>query len=937
MVGRETELAKLHGWLEKALRGERQVVFVTGEPGIGKTSVVQAFLAGIRQRGTDNEEQTTTDRQGATGNGQRKSTDLFQPMPDARSPVPGVWLGWGQCIGHYGVGEPYLPVLEALGRLCRGTGGDCLIALLNHHAPTWLVQMPALLGAPELEVLQRKTQGATRERMLRELAEALEAITAEHPLILVLEDLHWSDPSTLDLLSVVARRTEAARLLVIGAYRPVDVIMREHPLKTVKAELQLHQHCQELALEPLSEAQVAEYLVRRWEELSRDCEGVEQEPLAYACSSDSLDVLARLIHQRTEGNPLFVVSVVDDLMTRGVVVQTARGWELQGDAVDIENRIPDTIRQLMNLQRNRLTSAEQQTLAAASVVGLEFSAAAVAAALTTETAEIERQCEHLAEQHHWLRRLGVDAWPDGTLAARYGFVHAVYQQAWHERVNPTQLQQYHLRIGERKERGYGERSGDIAVELAVHFEQGREYAKAVQYYGQAAQNAFHRHALPEVMAHVATGLSLLDKLPATPERHQQELMLQMLLGAALLTTKSFAAPEVGRVYARALALCRQLEESPQLFPVLFGLALFYTMQGQLKTAVEIEDQLQHLVQHYANSLHCVEVHFVSGLLSFTRGELISAHTSLGRSLALYEPQQASAHILMYGQDPGVASGMLSAFICWLRGYPKQAVTQTQAVLTLARESAHPYTLSLALFWAAQVYQLLGKVQTVQAYAGEMLPFAQAHGIANGLSYGMVLHGWALAEQGQVEEGLVRIHEGLAILQDLGIKLGKDNCLAWLAETYRKAGQFAKGLQVLAEALNAGGKAGERWYEAELCRLKGELTLQQFKIPGSKFKAPNPQHPTPNALSPPLDTQHLTLNTATEAEAEACFLKAIDIARRQQAKSWELRATMSLARLWQQQGKANQAHTKLSEIYIWFTEGFDTKDLQEARVLLRELS
>lgn len=397
----------------------------------------------------------------------------------------------------------------------------------------------------------------------------------------------------------------------------------------------------------------------------------------------------------------------------------------------------------------------------------------------------------------------------------------------------------------------------------------------------------------------------------------------MLLGAALLTTQGFAAPEVGRVYARALALSRELGGSPRLFPILFGLTLFYATQGQIETAREIEMQLQDLAQRHPDLLHCAEVHFVSGLLLFTRGELASAHVSFERSLALYEPQQAPAHILMYGQNPGVAAGVLSAFNCWLGGYPDQALAQAQTVLLLARENAHPYSLALALFWVAQLYRVLGKVRSVQTYTEELVLFAQAQGIANGRPYGLVLHGWVLAEQGQLEEGLARMHAGLAEVQTLGIETGKDHCLAWLAEAYSKAGQFAEGLQAVAEAQNVVGKTGERWYEAELYRLKGELML-------------NAERGMQNDERPTKAEQPETTPIHRSEEAEACFLHAIDIARTQQAKSWELRATLSLARLWQQQGKSHAAHSVLSDIYTWFTEGFDTQDLQEAKALLEEL-
>src|SRR6266571_5516433 len=317
VVGREADLRHLHRWLEKALAGERQLVFVTGEPGIGKTTLVEAFLQSLASRvprlaaeqvqSPKSKVQSRKGMPGATVTGQGT-----EPTPNPQSLTPGLWIGRGQCIEHYGAGEAYLPVLEALGRLCREPGGRRLIELLSQHAPSWLVQMPALLSAAELETLQRKVAGATRERMLRKLAEAMEVLTVERPLVLWLEDLHWSDYSTLDWLAFVARRREPARLLVIGTYRPVEVIAREHPLKGVKQELQLHGHCEELPLTPLSEAAEAKYLAVRF------AGGVTTGSALWssdtAAGRSPLQRLAQIVHQRTEGNPLFMVTVVADLV-----------------------------------------------------------------------------------------------------------------------------------------------------------------------------------------------------------------------------------------------------------------------------------------------------------------------------------------------------------------------------------------------------------------------------------------------------------------------------------------------------------------------------------------------------------------------------------------------------------------------------------------------
>ncbi len=888
MVGREAELTQLQQLFAKAKRGERQLVFVTGEPGVGKTALVETFVAGLRGPGA--------------GNGEQE---------EQRATLPDLWLSHGQCIEQFGAGEPYLPLLAALSQLGREPGHETLLTVLRQYAPTWLVQLPALVKPEERDSLLRQTAGMTRTRMLRELAEALAALTAAQPLVLVLEDLHWSDPSTIEMLAFLTRRTQPARLLVIGTYRPAEMLSDGHPLKAVTQELYGHGLATEVTLEGLSEAAIAAYLEQR-------CPGgTVRAPLRQG--------VVQALHRRTEGNPLFMVSLVNDLLARDVLIPTDAGWELQDEAAAIDSTVPDTIRHLVARQSGRLSPDAQHTLEAASVAGTEFSAAAVAAALRTDTAVIEHRCELLAESHHFLKRVGIEAWPDGTLAARYGFLHALYQQLWHERVTPTRLQQFHRAIGERKERAYGERVREIAAEMAVHFEQGRDYGKAVQYHGQAGQQALQRSAPQEAIAHLTTGVALLEYLPATRERDQLEIGLQMALGLAWMMTKGYAAPEAAAAYARAHALCQRPEDMPQLFPSLFGLFLFYSMRGQLKTAQQVETRLQSLVQRHQDPIALIQAHHASATLSLFQGDFATAHTSWRRCLAMYEPQQALAHLSLYDSDPGVVASVLSAFVSWVRGYPEQAVRQAEAALTQAQALANAQTHIFTLFWRAALSQERREVTAVQRYTASLLSLAREHGIANGLAHGMIMHGWALAEQGQVEEGIAQIREGLAMVRTIGIGTGQAHSLILLAEAYSKRGQIKEGLSVLTEALAQVEKTGDRSYEAELYRLKGELTLQQHRGQATgNGQQKNSTDPRP--LSP--DSQ---------GEAETCFLKAIHIARRQQAKMWELRAAVSLARLWRGQGKAQQAQKMLAEIYHWFTEGFDTKDLQEAKALLEELA
>jgi predicted ATPase/DNA-binding winged helix-turn-helix (wHTH) protein len=375
-VGREAELARLHGWFERALAGERQFVFITGEPGIGKTVVIEMFL-----------NQIVTKEQ--------------------------LRVGRGQCVEQYGAGEAYLPVLEALGRLCRELHGQHLIQLLDQYAPTWLIQMPTLLRANELDALHRKTAGMTQQRMFREMAETLEAFTAEHPLILVLEDLHWSDYSTLELLAFLARRREAARLLVMSTYRPVEVLTHEHPLKGVKQELSLHGQCEELPLDFLTEAAVEEYLTARFDF------GVQH--------AEPWRNLARLIHQHTDGNPLFMVNVTNHFVNQEVITTVAGEWKLRDGFEDVEVGVPESLRQLIEQQIGQVRTEERAVLEAASVAGVEFPAAAVATGIGMEEEAVEEVCEALVRRGQLLRSTGTTEWPDGILSARYGFIHTLYQ------------------------------------------------------------------------------------------------------------------------------------------------------------------------------------------------------------------------------------------------------------------------------------------------------------------------------------------------------------------------------------------------------------------------------------------------------------------------------------------------------------------------------
>ncbi len=477
--------------------------------------------------------------------------------------------------------------------------------------------------------------------------------------------------------------------------------------------------------------------------------------------------------------------------------------------------------------------------------------------------------------------------------------------------------QLHHQVAQVLEERFPETAETQPELVAHHYTAASLIEQAIPYWERAGQRAIRRSAHVEAIAHLTKGLELLKTLPNTPERIQQELTLQTTLGPALQATKGYAALETGRAYTRARELCQQIGETPQLCPVLYGLWAFYHVRPEHKTAHELAEQLLSLAESQQDTACLVEAHWALGCSLFSLGEIVSARAHLEQSLALYDPQEHRSLAFVYGQDPGMCSLCFAGLASWHLGYPDQALKRSQAAVTLAREVSHPHSLAYALGFAAWCHQLRREGQAAKEQAEAGIALSAEHGVPLFLAMGTIFRGWALSEQGKREEGIAQIHQGLAAWQATGAEWAGPYWFALLAEAYGKGGQAEEGLSVLAQALATVNKTGERFYEAELYRLKGELSLQSKQVETSQDKS--------------------AVKTNPEAEAEECFCKAIEIARRQSAKAWELRAVMSLSRLWQRQGKKAEARQLLMEIYNWFTEGFDTKDLQEAKALLEELS
>lgn len=791
-VGRAAELAQLHSCFALAQQGERQLVFIGGEPGIGKTALVDTFLAQLP-----------------------RTSDL--------------WVSHGQCIEHYGEGEAYLPVLEALGRWVRHSEPTRLLAFLARYAPAWLAQLPALVVDPTIwSSLQRSTQGATQQRMLREFVEAVEALTTgatecgAPAVVLVLEDLHWSDYSTFELLSTFVRRREKARALIIGTYRLAEGLQPDHPFRTMRQELYGRKLCREVSLAPLDEEAVIRYLAQRFP------------------NSTLPDRLALALHRRTGGNPFFLEAVIDEMIECSTLTQVEGRWMLQADPDTVLADVPTTVRHLVGNQIERLPQQERRILEVASLVNLEFSAATVAAVLDRDIALIEQCCSDLADRHPFVQKTGRSAWPDGTEAEQYSFRHSIYRDLWQERTRIAQQRRFHLKIAERHESAYGKHTGKIAAELAQHFEQGGDYPRAVRYLHQAAGNALQRSASREAIALLTKGQQLLATLPDSPARRQEELDLQVLLGSALMIAHGFGSPEAARAYARARELCQQVGETPRLFSVLRGLGRVYMLQANYQAAREIGEQQIKLARTLNLPDRLLEGHQQLAHVFFHTGNSRRAWRHLGQALKIYDPQKHSSHGSFYGQDARVTCLALAPLALWTLGYPDQALARCREALDLGKAFGYPHSLAFALSFAASFFYYRQEMSALRHQTEELIELATTQDFPLWLAQGKFWQGWVLSEQSQPSGGIDQMRTALEAWQKTGAKLGAPFQRSCLALALHRAGQREAGLAILDEVLASLPHSREEFWAAEVYRLKGVLLLETHPSPTKKtHKVPMP--------------------------------------------------------------------------------------------------
>jgi class 3 adenylate cyclase/predicted ATPase/DNA-binding winged helix-turn-helix (wHTH) protein len=784
----------------------------------------------------------------------------------------------GRCLS-YGSTTPYLPALDILRHNCGITESDRPEAITAkvHRALQEVAMAPEEWAPVLLHLLgvQAGTDPLTALSPEARKARTLSAVTQmclngsrRQPLILEVEDLHWIDASSDECLTALVEHMAGAALLVLVTYRP------GYRLAWVGKS-----YVTQLSLQPLTPP---------------DSLRVVHAVLPPAAQTVSL-VLAK-----AEGNPFYL-----EELARAVAEQGA-------DAAALT--VPKTVQAVLTARMDRLPASAKSILQAAAVMGKEV-------ALSLLQAVTDMPGEALARDLHHLQAAEFLYETYGRTALVYTFKHALTQEvAYHSLVRDAQ-QRYHARIAQVLEAQFPEVAESQPELLAHHYTEAGRGAQAIPYWQRAGQRAVERSANIEALSHFTQALELLKTLPATPERIQQELALQLARGSALMATKGYTAPEVEQTYARAYKLCRQVGETAQLVSVLMGLSGFYLVRGEYETARALGEQVLTLGQSAYDPTLLSVAHASLGSLLFWCGELRQARVHVEQGTALYDPQQHHSLSLRYGQDPGVGCLAYGALILWLLGYPDQALQHSHEALTLAQELPYPFNLARALAVAAIVHQFRREGQAARERAEAAIVLATEQGFPHWVAWAILMRGWGLTELGAPPEGIAQLQQALALWRTAGAEHAQLYGHILLAEAYGKAGKPAEGLHVLATVRATVHQLGKRFCGAELYRLQGELRLQSA---AQGWESRGLQAAIGQTLSP-------------EETAETCFYEALDVARCQEAKSLELRAAMSLARLWQQQGKRADAHVLLAPVYGWFTEGFDTADLQEAKALLEALA
>jgi len=884
-VGRERQLHELKGYLEKALAGQGQVCFVTGQAGSGKTALVRRFVQ------------------------------------QAFAADPHLVVAMGSCNAQTGIGDPYLPFREALAMLTGDASSkqratrvtpentNRLRAVLVRSVQVLVEAAPELIGVfvpggnlvgalgkalvtrvgwmDKLELLAKKpaAPAAEQSRIFEQYTAFLQRLSTEVPLILFVDDLQWADNASLNLLFHLGRRIENSRILILGAYRPDDVALGRngdrHPLEPVVHELTRYYGDVTVDLDAIPETVSRQFVDAL----------LDSEPNRLG------EAFRRALFHQTGGHALFTVELIRDMQERGDLVRNG-GW-IEGSSLDWD-ALPAKVEGVIAERIARLDEKLREMLTVGSVEGEEFTAEVVARVQAMSEREAIRElCDDLQRQHRLVSALGLIQLGPLRLSL-YRFVHNLFQQYLYGSLGEAERVYLHCDVGEVIEALFADQTEEVAAQLARHFEEAGIPGKAVTYRLQAGTKAWRLSAHQEAIAHLTRGLELLADISPGPERVRLELGLQTALGRVLVATQGYASLQVQRAFARAHSLARALDGASQEIPVLYGLCAYDLVRAELKQAYEKGKQLLDLAQQVGEDGYALGCQLVMGAAAAHLGELDRARQHLEEVVARYDANRHWDLAYYLGQDPGVGALSYLSFVLWHQGYPDQAVAAKNAALDLARELNHPYSLGFAVSFAAMLLHRMRQVAECEMQAAMALELGEQGPFPLWQAMGGMAHGWAIAHQGRTEEGINEIKKGLAVWEGTGAQLALPYLHTLVAEAYLAAGKREEGLKALEASFDC---PEEVWWLPEQHRVYAEL---------------------------------LRLAPGAEVEAEASLRKALDSARKWKMRYFELRAVMSLARLLRQQGRAAEGQELLADCYAWFSEGLDTPDLQEARELLEEL-
>ena len=848
-VGYERERAVLREGLLAAIGGRGLMVCVAGEPGSGKTTLVEDFLSELVPSG--------------------------RPCHVAR----------GRCSERLAGSGAYLPLLDALEGLLRVDSRGVVAHLMGELAPNWYAQLaPSLHEAPERRAPE--LQVASPERLKRELNAFFRELSRLRPLVLFFDDVHWVDASTVDIVAYIANQMGTAQVLVVVTYRPSELALAKHPFGQLKLDLQSRGLCREATLDLLTPDDVARFLTLEFP-------GHHFSPMFEA-----------FVHGKTEGSPLFMVDLLRYLRAKQIIAPENGVWTLTGAVPDLERELPESVRGMIERKLEQLGESDRRLLTVAGVQGYEFDSSVVSNVVGLDPGEIEERLDGLGLVHGVVRPLRELQLPDGTPAVRYRFVHVLYQNVLYARLNPTRRAALSRAVAEALLAHYGDRKAEIAAELALLFETGRDIPNALGFFALAAERAAGVFAYREVAILAQRGLVLLGTLPNTAERAGLELALQLRLGYALRVTKGYADPEPARCMERARELCQQLGDTVQLVPATFGLWGYYVVGGEVRAARQMAEELLCLADRSSDPALRYGAHTTLGTCLFYLGELRASHEHFERAIGLYDPQRRVAYRSLFRRDHGVYTWGESFRVLWYLGYPDRALRRMRETITLAQQGAEPEMLAYAHCFAAQLLQYRREPELAQERAESSIAFAEEHGAAAQREWARIVRGWAVAEQGAARDGIAEMRDTLETQRGMRLRIAFPWWVGLFADALAKDGQVEEGLAAVQEGLEIVAGGDQTYAMAELLRLKGETLLMGGRDAGT---------------------------------AETCFREAVATARRQEARSLELRAATSLARLWQRQGKTHKANDLLAPVYSWFTEGFDTADLRDAKALLDELA